>query len=74
MAKKPAKMEYKDEKGNTLYGFSQTNLEQTNAKLNNVVLGLKILIILFVIMLIGIGLIIGWISYNDVITRLIYGY
>ncbi len=74
MVKKKPTMEYRDEKGNTLYGFSQTSLDQTNAKLNNVVLGLKILIILFVIFLIGVGLIIGWISYYDVITRLIYGY
>jgi len=74
MAKKQPKLEYKDEQGNTLYGFSQTNLDQTNAKLNNVVLALKVLIILFVVLMIGVGLIIGWISYNDVITRLIYGY
>ncbi len=71
---KDGRMEYKDEKGNTLYGFSQTNLDNTNAKLNNVVLGLKVLIILFVILLLGVAVFIGWVAYNDVLTRLIYGY
>jgi len=44
MVKKTEPLAYKDEKGNTLYGFSQANLDHTNAKLNNVVLGFGLLI------------------------------
>lgn len=67
-------VEYKEKDGTVLYGFSQTHLEKTNKQLSQVVFGLKILIILLVIILIGTGLLLGWISYNDVVTRLIYGY
>jgi|TARA_B100001971_G_C18150961_1_gene515795 hypothetical protein len=65
---------YKDKKGNTLFGFSQVSLERTNIKLNGVVMGLKILIFLFVLLLIGMGAFIVWVAQNDVITRMIYGY
>ena len=65
---------YKDKEGNTLFGFSQTSLDRTNAKLNGVVMGLKILIFLFVLLLIILGATAVWIAQNDVITRLIYGY
>lgn len=71
--KKDKELTYKDEKGNTLYGFSQTNLEETNRRLNNLVLGVQVLIILFFILLVGTALFMGWIAYNDVITRMIYG-
>lgn len=72
--KQGKKLEYKDKDGNTLYGFSQTQLERTNARLNSVVLGLKILIILLVILVVGVGLFLGWIAKNDVVTRIIYGF
>lgn len=65
-------LEYKDERGNTLYGFSQTGLDRTNAKLNDVTLALKILIILSIVFLISAVLFIGWLAYHDVLTRLIY--
>jgi hypothetical protein len=65
---------YKDEKGNKLYGFSQVNLERTNQRLNSVVIGIKLLIVLFVILLIGMAIFLGWVAKNDIITRLIYGY
>jgi hypothetical protein len=68
------KVQYKDKEGNVLYGFSQTHLERTNKHLSQVVLGLKILIVLFILMLVGAAIFMGWISYNDVITRLIYRY
>ncbi|MDD5331516.1 MAG: hypothetical protein PHE43_01680 [Candidatus Nanoarchaeia archaeon] len=68
------KPQYKDKEGSVLYGFSQTHLEKTNKHLGQVVFGLKILIILFVLMLVGTALLIGWISYNDVVTRIIYRY
>jgi len=65
---------YKDRDGNTLYGFSQTSLDKTNSRLNGVIMGLKVLIFLFVLLLIGIGAFTVWIAQNDVITRIIYGY
>ncbi len=65
---------YKDKEGNTLYGFSQVSLERTNSKLNGVILGLKVLIFLFVLLLIVIGVFAVWVAQNDVVTRLIYGY
>lgn len=65
---------YKDGDGNTLYGFSQTSLDRTNTKLNGVVMGLKILIFLFVLLLIAAGAFALWLAQNDVITRLIYRY
>jgi len=66
-------MEYKDKEGNTLYGFSQVHLERTNNRLNDMVLGLKLLIILFVVLLVGMAAFMGWIAYNDIVTRLITG-
>ncbi|MBI2668173.1 hypothetical protein HYX17_05405 [Candidatus Woesearchaeota archaeon] len=65
---------YKDGDGNTLFGFSQTSLDKTNAKLNGVVIGLKILIFLFVLLLIILGATAVWLAQHDVITRLIYRY
>lgn len=67
-------MNYKEKDGKVLYGFSQTNLDKTNAKLNSVVLALKVLVILLIIFLALIVGIIAWFGYNDVITRLIYGF
>ena len=67
-------MNYKDKDGKVLYGFSQTNLDKTNAKLNSVVSALKVLIILFIILLVAVGTLVIWLGYNDVITRLIYKY
>nr|MBI4156559.1 hypothetical protein [Candidatus Woesearchaeota archaeon] len=69
--KKP--ISYKDDDGNTLYGFSQTHLEETNRKLNNLVLGVQVLIILFFVLMLGFAMFMGWVAYNDVITRMIYG-
>jgi hypothetical protein len=73
LEKKEKKLTYKDEQGNTLYGFSQTHLEQTNKKISNLVLGVQVLIVLFFVFLVGLALLMGWIAYNDVITRMIYG-
>jgi len=67
-------MNYKEKDGKVLYGFSQTNLDKTNAKLNSVVLALKILIVLFIVFLILISGFVIWLGYNDVISRIIYGY
>lgn len=67
-------MDYKEKDGKVLYGFSQTNLDKTNAKLNSVVLALKVLVILLIIFLALIVGIIAWFGYNDVITRLIYSF
>ena len=64
-------MEYKDEKGNKLYGFSQENLERTNKeirKTNQLLRVLIIFMILFVIMEIGFG---TWLGAKDNFTRLI---
>jgi len=75
------KVQYKTEDGKVLYGFSQTHLddtkkrlEHTNRQLGNVVLGLKILIVLFAVLLAGAAIFFGWVAYNDVVTRMIYGY
>ena len=67
-------MNYKDKDGKVLYGFSQTNLDKTNAKLNHIAGALKILIVLFIILLVVVGAMIIWLGYNDVLTRLIYKY
>lgn len=69
MLKKP--LEYRDERGNTLYGFSQTNLDHTNAKLNDISLALKLLIILLIFMIVGLFILIEWAAYNNIITRII---
>ncbi|MBS3095199.1 hypothetical protein J4231_00810 [Candidatus Woesearchaeota archaeon] len=67
-------MNYKQKDGKVLYGFSQTNLDKTNARLNSVANSLKALIVLFIILLIVILGFVIWAGYNDVLTRLIYGY
>lgn len=67
-------MDYKQKDGKILYGFSQTNLDRTNAKLNSVVVALKILIVLFILFMVSMATVIIWLGYNDVITRLIYGF
>lgn len=67
-------MNYKEKDGKVLYGFSQTNLDKTNAKLNSVATSLRVLIVLFVILLVLTMGVIIWLGYNDVITRIIYGY
>ncbi|MDD5254020.1 MAG: hypothetical protein PHG05_02860 [Candidatus Nanoarchaeia archaeon] len=75
--KKPSEqtgIQYKDKDGSVLYGFSQTHLEKTNKQLSQVVFGLKVLIILLVVLLVSAGILLGWVSYNDVITRIIYRY
>lgn len=64
-------MEYKDEKGNILYGFSQTSLDQTSAKLNDISTALKILIIILILLTIGVFVLIEWIAYNNVLTKII---
>ena len=74
MAEKKKNLNYKTKEGDVLYGFSQTNLEKTNARLNNISFNLKILIILFIVFLIGAIIFMGWVAYYDVITRIIYGF
>tara|TARA_Y100000310_G_scaffold244333_1_gene249051 strand:- start:69 stop:266 length:198 start_codon:yes stop_codon:yes gene_type:complete len=64
-------MKYKDEKGNTLYGFSQENLEKTNKEINKTNQLLKILLLfmgILVLMVIGFGV---WLDTKDIFTRLI---
>ena len=66
-------MQYKDEKGNVLYGFSQESLSKTNSAISKTNKYLQLLIVLMVLFL---GVFIGflvWLEYNDVFTRLIYG-
>ena len=66
------KLAYKDEQGNTLYGFSQENLERTNRELRRTNLYLKVLTVLVLIIL---GIFIAslvWADLNNVITALIY--
>jgi len=67
-------MDYKQKDGKVLYGFSQTNLDRTNAKLNSVVIALRILIVLFILFMVSMATVIVWLGYNNVITRLIYGF
>tara|TARA_Y100000310_G_scaffold345665_1_gene467978 strand:+ start:33668 stop:33895 length:228 start_codon:yes stop_codon:yes gene_type:complete len=75
MPKKEKKeLVYKDDKGNSLYGFSQINLDRTNAKINGLILGIKVLIFLFIILLVALGTFSVWLAQNDVVTRLIYNY
>jgi len=66
-------VEYKDKDGKVLYGFSQTQLDKTEKELRQVTVSLRILIILFIILLIGITAFMFWVAKNDIITRLIYG-
>ena len=67
--KKPV---YKDEHGNTLYGFSQENLERTNRELRRTNRYLQVLTILVLVIL---GVFIAsliWADMNNVITAMIY--
>jgi len=64
-------MKYKDEKGNTLYGFSQENLEKTNKvirKTNQLIQILIVFIGLLLAMTIGFAI---WLDVNNIFTRMI---
>jgi hypothetical protein len=64
-------MEYKDDKGNTLYGFSQENLEQTNQTIRETNKLLQVLLILILIsLLFGIGFM-TWLKMNSIFDKLI---
>ncbi|MBT3866152.1 hypothetical protein HOF78_03580 [Candidatus Woesearchaeota archaeon] len=64
-------MEYKDEKGNTLYGFSQESLEKTNKQITETNKLIQVLIILILmILLLGIGFA-GWLKMNSIFDLLI---
>lgn len=64
-------MEYKDEKGKTLYGFSQENLEQTNQAIRDTNKLLQVLLILMLILiLLGVGFA-GWLKMNSIFDLLI---
>ncbi len=64
-------MEYKDDKGNTLYGFSQENLEQTNKTIRETNKLLQVLLMLILIsLLLGIGFM-SWLKMNSVFDKLI---
>ncbi|MBT4576823.1 hypothetical protein HOM13_01705 [Candidatus Woesearchaeota archaeon] len=64
-------MEYKDDKGNTLYGFSQENLEQTNQAIRETNKLLQVLLVLILIsLLLGIGFM-SWLKMNSIIDLLI---
>ena len=63
---------YRDDKGNTLYGFSQENLERTNRELrrtNNYLLTLTVLVVV-ILGIFAASLI--WADLNNVITAMIY--
>lgn len=71
-AKNKKALTYKDDKGNTLYGFSQENLEKTNKELrktNNYLLIMTVLIVIFLGIMTA-SLI--WADLNNVITAMIY--
>ena len=63
---------YRDEKGNTLYGFSQENLERTNRELRQTNNYLKILVIMVLILLGIFAASLIWADLNNVITAMIY--
>ena len=65
-------MKYKDKSGNTLYGFSQENLEKTNREIRKTNKYMQVLIILIAIFLVILIAALAWFEVNDVITRLIY--
>lgn len=67
-------MKYKDEKGNTLYGFSQENLERTNSEIKRTNKYMQILIILFIIFLAVFVSFLIWLEVNNVFTRIIYSW
>ena len=63
---------YNDEKGNTLYGFSQENLEKTNRELRKTNVYLMVLMVLVIAFL---GIFVAsliWADLNNVITAMIY--
>jgi len=63
---------YRDEKGNTLYGFSQENLERTNRELRKTNLYLQFLTALVLILLVIFPPSLIWADVNNVITAMIY--
>ena len=70
--KEQPKLVYRDEKGNTLYGFSQENLERTNRVLHQTNRYLQVLIVLVLVIL---GIFVAslvWADLNNVITAMIY--
>lgn len=69
---KKSNLIYKDETGNTLYGFSQENLERTNRELRQTNTYLKILVIMVLILLGIFAASLIWADLNNVITAMIY--
>jgi len=64
-------MKYKDEKGNTLYGFSQENLEKTNREIRKTNT-LMLILIIFLAVTLGLMVSFGiWLDAHDIFTRLI---
>ena len=65
-------MKYKDPKtGQTLYGFSQEQLEHTNKQLkktNQLVQVLVVLVVLFLLITIAL---VSWVDLNNVITAFV---
>ena len=70
--KKDQHLVYRDEKGNTLYGFSQENLERTNRELRQTNIYLKILVLMVLILLGIFAASLIWADLNNVITAMIY--
>ncbi|PIN76212.1 hypothetical protein COV22_00555 [Candidatus Woesearchaeota archaeon CG10_big_fil_rev_8_21_14_0_10_47_5] len=66
-------MHYRDDKGQTLYGFSQENLEKTNRQIRQTNKLLLLLIFLVLLFLIAVVFSAIYLDYNNIITRLIYG-
>ncbi len=66
-------MKYKDEKGNTLYGFSQENLERTNREIRRTNRYMQVLIVLLLVFIAIFVSFLVWLEVNNVITRLIFG-
>ena len=65
-------MEYRDDKGNKLYGFSQESLEKTNReikKTNKLLIFLTFIVLLFLLVMIFSVI---YIDTNDIITQLIH--
>ena len=63
---------YKDEKGNTLYGFSQESLEKTNREIRRTNTYLQMLLFLVLAMLVIVVASLVWADINNVITAMIY--
>ncbi len=66
-------MKYKDEKGNTLYGFSQENLEKTNRELRKTNRYMQVMIVLLIVFLAIFVSFMIWLEMNNIVTRIIYG-